>query len=226
MPQKTDAICKMALELKDKGLIDGIGMQSHLDVGFPNVSTYKKALEKFVETGLDIQVTELDITTSDTSEAGFEKQAEMYKGIMDACVEYADSISAVVFWGTTDDKSWRAAKTPLLFNENYTAKPSFYAIVEGREPVVTTASTTETTVETTTTTTTTVTEPVGNVIRGDVNEDGMLNGFDLAIMRDMLFKEVALVPSETDPNFQRADMNADGSFNIQDAVTLMKFLLG
>ena len=226
MPQKTDAICKMALELKDKGLIDGIGMQSHLDVGFPNVSTYKKALEKFVETGLDIQVTELDITTSDTSEAGFEKQAEIYKGIMDACVEYADSISAVVFWGTTDDKSWRAAKTPLLFNENYTAKPSFYAIVEGRDPVVTTASTTETTAETTTTTTTTVTEPVGNVIRGDVNEDGMLNGFDLAIMRDMLFKEVALVPSETDPNFQRADMNADGSFNIQDAVTLMKFLLG
>ena len=224
MPQKTDAICKMALELKDKGLIDGIGMQSHLDVGFPNVSTYKKALEKFVETGLDIQVTELDITTSDTSEAGFEKQAEMYKGIMDACVEYADSISAVVFWGTTDDKSWRAAKTPLLFNENYTAKPSFYAIVEGKDPVVTTASTTETTAETTTTTT--VTEPVGNVIRGDVNEDGMLNGFDLAIMRDMLFKEVALVPSETDPNFQRADMNADGSFNIQDAVTLMKFLLG
>ena len=132
----------------------------------------------------------------------------------------------MVFWGTTDDKSWRAAKTPLLFNENYTAKPSFYAIVEGRDPVVTTTSTTETTAETTTTTTTTVTEPVGNVIRGDVNEDGMLNGFDLAIMRDMLFKEVALVPSETDPNFQRADMNADGSFNIQDAVTLMKFLLG
>ena len=224
MPQKTDEICKMALELKDKGLIDGIGMQSHLDVGFPNVSTYKKALEKFVETGLDIQVTELDITTSDTSEAGFEKQAEMYKGIMDACVEYADSISAVVFWGTTDDKSWRAAKTPLLFNEDYTAKPSFYAIVEGRDPVVTTTGTTETTVETTTTTT--VTEPVGKVIRGDVNNDSMLNGFDLAIMRDMLFKEVALVPSETDPNFQRADMNADGSFNIQDAVTLMKFLLG
>lgn len=222
MPQKTDAICKMALELKDKGLIDGIGMQSHLDVGFPNVSTYKKALEKFVETGLDIQVTELDITTSDTSEAGFEKQAEMYKGIMDACVEYADSISAVVFWGTTDDKSWRAAKTPLLFNENYTAKPSFYAIVEGRDPVVTTTSTTETTAETTTTTTTTVTEPVGNVIRGDVNEDGMLNGFDLAIMRQMLVGSSAADAV----SMEARDMNADGSFSTQDAVTLMKFLLG
>ena len=162
----------------------------------------------------------MDITTSDTSEAGFEKQAEIYKGIMDACVEYADSISAVVFWGTTDDKSWRAAKTPLLFNENYTAKPSFYAIVEGKDPVVTTETTAETT--TTTTTTTTVTEPVGNVIRGDVNEDGMLNGFDLAIMRQMLVGSSAADAV----SLEARDMNADGSFSTQDAVTLMKFLLG
>ena len=211
MPQKTDAICKMALELKEKGLIDGIGMQSHLDVGFPTVSAYKKALAKFAETGLDIQVTELDITTSDTSEAGFEKQAEMYKGIMDACVEYADSISAVVFWGTTDDKSWRAAKSPLLFNEDYTAKPAFYSIVEGKEPVVTTTVTTGTT-------------PGDDVIRGDVNHDGMLNGFDLALMRQYL-----LNASADDRNLildSSVDMNADNEFNIQDVVTMTKFLLG
>ena len=226
MPQKTDAICKMALELKEKGLIDGIGMQSHLDVGFPTVSAYKKALAKFAETGLDIQVTELDITTSDTSEAGFEKQAEMYKGIMDACVEYADSISAVVFWGTTDDKSWRAAKSPLLFNEDYTAKPAFYSIVEGKEPVVTTTSTSATTSETTTetTTVTTGTTPGDDVIRGDVNHDGMLNGFDLALMRQYL-----LNASADDRNLildSSVDMNADNEFNIQDVVTMTKFLLG
>lgn len=226
MPQKTDAICKMALELKEKGLIDGIGMQSHLDVGFPTVSAYKKALAKFAETGLDIQVTELDITTSDTSEAGFEKQAEMYKGIMDACVEYADSISAVVFWGTTDDKSWRAAKSPLLFNEDYTAKPAFYSIVEGKEPVVTTTSTSVTTSETTTetTTVTTGTTPGDDVIRGDVNHDGMLNGFDLALMRQYL-----LNASADDRNLildSSVDMNADNEFNIQDVVTMTKFLLG
>jgi len=145
MPGKTDAIVKMVTELKEKGLIDGIGMQSHLDVNFPSISAYKKALAKFAETGLDIQVTELDATTSDTSEAGFEKQAQYYSDIMDACVEYADSISAVVFWGTTDDKSWRASKSPLLFNEDYSAKPAFYSIVDGLETPPATTETTETT---------------------------------------------------------------------------------
>ena len=73
-------------ELKEKGLIDGIGMQSHLDVGFPSASAYKKALKAFVDTGLDIQVTELDITTTDLTESGFEKQNPLF---CDACGIYA-----------------------------------------------------------------------------------------------------------------------------------------
>lgn len=164
MPQKTEAIYEMAMDLKEKGLIDGIGMQSHLDVGFPTISTYRKALEKFASTGLDIQITELDITTSDISEAGFEVQAEMYSQIMDACEEYADSISAVVFWGTTDDKSWRASRCPLLFNEDYTAKPAYYAIVDGKEPILTTTSTVETTERTETTTTEEVTTTTSETV--------------------------------------------------------------
>ncbi|MGN1036475.1 MAG: endo-1,4-beta-xylanase, partial [Ruminococcus sp.] len=170
MPQKTDAIVKMANELKEKGLIDGIGMQSHLDVNFPGISAYKQALAKFAETGLDIQVTELDATTSDTSEAGFETQAQYYSDIMDACVEYADSISAVVFWGTTDDKSWRASKSPLLFNADYTAKPAYYSIIDGLD-VPATSATTATTSETTSTTTTvtTVSSSDTDILYGDAN---------------------------------------------------------
>lgn len=130
MPQKTQAIVDMVNELKEDDLIDGIGMQSHLDVGFPTVSTYEKALKAFVDTGLDVQITELDITTSDTSESGLETQAQMYSDIMDLAVKYSDSISAVVVWGTTDDQSWRSAKVPVLFNEDYTAKPCYYSIVD------------------------------------------------------------------------------------------------
>ena len=134
MPQKTDAIIKMVEEINSDGhYIDGIGLQSHLDVSFPSVSVYKKALAKFCATGLDVQVTELDATTSDKSEEGFEKQAQYYSDIMDCLVEYKDNISAVVFWGTTDDQSWRASKTPLLFNEDYSAKESFYSIIDGLE---------------------------------------------------------------------------------------------
>ncbi|MGN0622216.1 MAG: endo-1,4-beta-xylanase [Porcipelethomonas sp.] len=210
MPQKTEAIYDMAMDLKEKGLIDGIGMQSHLDVGFPSVSTYEKALSKFVSTGLDIQVTELDITTSDTSEAGFANQAEIYSGIMDACVKYADNISAVVFWGTTDDKSWRASKYPLLFNEDYTAKEAFYSIVDGlTEPEPTDP--------------TDPTNPDDAFVPGDLNNDGKINVFDSVILKKYLMEphEVPAVlvssPYDTDGN---------GTINLADLMLLNEYLLG
>lgn len=194
---KTNAMCELAKKLSAKGVLDGLGLQSHLDVGFPSASAYRKAMEKFAATGVDIQVTELDITTSDTSEAGLEKQAQIYSDIMDVCVDYADSISAVVFWGITDDTSWRGDRLPLLFNGDYTAKPSYYAIIDGIESAgTTTTPTTTTTTETTTTTTETTTETTTvepaladitlNISYGDfwVSQDFMLTaedefGFDL-----------------------------------------------
>ncbi|MGN0612724.1 MAG: endo-1,4-beta-xylanase, partial [Porcipelethomonas sp.] len=167
MPAKTTAIVNMANELKEKGLIDGIGMQSHLDVrsgsdAFPSVSVYEKAMKAFVDTGLDVQVTELDATVNEPTEACFEAQAQYYSDILDACVKYSDSISAVVLWGTTDDKSWRASKYPLVFNEDFTAKSAYYAIVDGLEvPETTEPVTTEPTEPTTeAVTTTAATDPV------------------------------------------------------------------
>ena len=154
MDGKMNAIIEMATDLKEKGLIDGIGMQSHLDVSFPSASQYKKALEKFAATGLDIQITELDVTTSDTSEAGLEKQAQYYSDIFDAIVEYKDNISAVVLWGVTDDQSWRASRVPLLFDDQFKAKPAFYSIIDDipNAPEVTTTETSETTEESSETT--------------------------------------------------------------------------
>ena len=135
MPQKTEAIIKMVEEINSDGhYIDGIGMQSHLDVrsgsdAFPSVNVYEKAVKAYTDTGLDVQVTELDATVNDTDH--FAEQAQYYSDIMDVLVKYADKISAVVFWGTTDDQSWRASKTPLLFNEDYTAKECFHSIIDG-----------------------------------------------------------------------------------------------
>lgn len=217
MPQKTDAIYNMAMELKEKGLIDGIGMQSHLDVSFPKVSyanntpSYAKALDKFASTGLDIQITELDITTSDISESGFEKQAQVYSDIMDLCVKYADNISSVVFWGTTDDKSWRSAKYPLLFNEDYTAKPAFYSIVDGLESVTTTTTTTSTT------TTTTTTEPSLPDIYGDINGDHKVDSEDALLLQKFILGEITFSKEES----KRADLTEDGNINVYD-LSLLK----
>ncbi|MDE7226457.1 MAG: endo-1,4-beta-xylanase, partial [Ruminococcus sp.] len=91
MDGKLNAIVKMAESLKEKNLIDGIGMQSHLDArqsldaAFPSVNAYNKALDKYSALGLDIQVTELDATTPENpTEADFKGQADYYKGIWDS----------------------------------------------------------------------------------------------------------------------------------------------
>ena len=165
MPQKTEAIVKMATELKEKGVIDGIGCQSHLasnagSDAFPSVSVYEKAIAAFAATGLDIQITEIDatITKNQLTEANLEAQAQYYSDIMDVLVKYADSISAVVFWGVTDDQSWRDWGYPLLFDGQFQAKPAYYSIVDGLElPDIPTDTTTTTTTEDITTTTTTET---------------------------------------------------------------------
>lgn len=222
MPSKTTAIVEMATRLKEKGLIDGIGMQSHLDVSFPSISAYEKALKAFSETGLDIQITELDVTTSDTSETGLENQAKYYSDIMDLAVKYSDSISAVVIWGTTDDQSWRSSKLPVLFNEDYTAKPCFYSIVDGLDtPPVTT--TTEPPVTTTTDdTTTTTSEPSTDVLLGDVNGDGKVNTADLLLLKKYLLG----LEDESSIVFNNSDYNADTKINTLDLLMLKRHLLG
>ncbi|MDO4864855.1 MAG: endo-1,4-beta-xylanase [Ruminococcus sp.] len=185
---KKDAIVKLAEEINSDGhYIDGIGMQSHLNVTnnggndpFPTAGMYKNALEKFSKTGLDIQITELDATVDGEN---YDLQAQYYSDIFDAIVAYKDYVSAVVVWGTTDDQSWRASKNPLLFNKDYEAKPAYFSIVDGIEvPDITTtskAATTTATSETTTTTTatTTVTTSAGTTsgaevtLLGDANLD-------------------------------------------------------
>lgn len=126
---KRDAIYNMAQDFKKKGIIDGIGMQSHVVMHYPDATLYRQALDKYATLGLDIQVTELDIQTDDTSENGLKMQGDRYKELMSILVDYKDYVSCVAVWGVTDDKSWLSAKKPLLFNADYSKKPAYDAIV-------------------------------------------------------------------------------------------------
>ena len=216
---KTNAICEMATDLKAKGLIDGIGMQSHLATNFPSAAQYKKALAKFAALGLDIQVTELDITTSDTSEAGLETQAQVYSDIMDALVEYSDSISAVIFWGVTDDQSWRASQLPLLFDKDFKAKPAYYSIVDGLEPVTTAPQDTTTT---TTTTTAATTAPSGDFLAGDVDCNGVVEINDAVLLARYVAQDDTV--KITVQGIANGDYNQDGSVDSTDITAVCRQL--
>ncbi|MCF0117772.1 MAG: endo-1,4-beta-xylanase, partial [Bacilli bacterium] len=131
MIDKTQAVIDLVKEVNsEEQLIDGIGLQSHLDEQYPTAKLYERSIKAYAETGLDLQITELDVTVRGNTEELFESQANYYKGIMSILLKYSDSISAVVFWGILDSSSWHRSNYPLLFNDNYTAKPSFYSIVE------------------------------------------------------------------------------------------------
>lgn len=123
---KRDGIYKIVKNMYEQGICDGVGMQSHLDVGYPGASLYEEAIRKFASIGCDVQITELDVTTTNES-----SQGTYYKNIFDLYKKYKDNISAVVVWGVNDGSSWRSSKNPLLFNSSNQPKQAYQKIVEG-----------------------------------------------------------------------------------------------
>ena len=126
MNAKTQNIIDMANKLKGLGVIDGIGMQSHLGVNFPSAQAYTSALNRFVGTGLEVQITELDINWENNEAA----QASLYKEVFKAAVQQSAHIPAVTLWGTHDSVSWIKDKRPLPFGDNYQQKMAYTAIMQ------------------------------------------------------------------------------------------------
>ena len=125
MTAKTNDIVSMANRLKQYGLIDGIGMQSHLSIDFPSAAMYSSAVDRFVATGLEIQITELDIGCKDEY-----RQSVFFKDIFSIAIKNSARISSLTVWGTNDSISWRKNDTPLLFAAGYKAKGAYYAVMD------------------------------------------------------------------------------------------------
>ena len=134
--------CKFALNtlLKDaiaEELIDGVGIQGHLDTNNFSLDAVIKDAEMIKEKGLKCQITELDITVNSESTADLNNQKNAFKRLGTRVLESNASgkteINAIVFWGIRDDMSWKRNQHPLLFNENYAKKPAYYGFLEAVE---------------------------------------------------------------------------------------------
>lgn len=121
----------------DKKVCGGIGMQSHLTgPENPTIDLYAETLDKFLATGLEVQVTELD---AEVESNDLEDQAAYMKSIMETIVTKQlnrdktvnpKGITGVTIWGLYDTCSWRK-NIPLLFASGINdPKPSFYAFLE------------------------------------------------------------------------------------------------
>lgn len=113
-------------------LIDGIGMQGHYNIG-TSVDNVRQSIERFRELGVEIGVTELDITAGATGELSEEEeidQALIYAGLFKLYKEHSDVISRVTFWGLNDATSWRSERSPLLFDRDLKAKKAYEAVID------------------------------------------------------------------------------------------------
>ncbi len=117
------------------GLVDGIGMQGHLD-DTQNIDQYMKALERYDSAVGLVHITELDVGETASGEQGEYKQAQFYYDFFGRLKEEKESgvnLASVTFWGLTDDASWRKGANPLLFRGDLETKPAFDAVVMAAE---------------------------------------------------------------------------------------------
>jgi len=116
---KTQAVYNMVRDFKSRGVpIDCVGFQAHFNSGNPVPSNYHTTLGNFAALGVDVQITELDIAGSGTS------QAEQYRGIVQACLAVS-RCTGISVWGVRDSDSWRSGDTPLLFDGNGNKKLAY-----------------------------------------------------------------------------------------------------
>ncbi|MBR6386131.1 MAG: endo-1,4-beta-xylanase [Ruminococcus sp.] len=118
--------------LVDEKLIDGMGMQSHIGMSSPSISQYENALREYSDMGLEIQVTELDVSLRSNTDEDLLSLAERYRQCFEMYKRVKDdgvNLSAVVIWGITDSTSWIGGY-PLLFDKDYQAKDAYYAVVD------------------------------------------------------------------------------------------------
>lgn len=131
---KRDAIYNMCKSLYEKGLLDGVGMQSHVPAnatGFAGTDSYITAMKKYLSIGCDVQVTELDISL-ENGKYTLQEQAEKYQEIFQAAMDWNSNptsdgrVTAVCIWGPNDANSWLSSgSNALLYDSNNQPKLAY-----------------------------------------------------------------------------------------------------
>ena len=200
LPAKTKDICQMAMALKEDGLIDGIGMQSHLDTRYPDMKTYKNALEAFISTGLEVQITELDVTCINLAE-----QADIYYEVFKQAMNNSESITTVTVWGLDDSRSWRFAESPCLFWAGFRPKPAYTKVISLADPFYTREN--------------------GLNPWGDANEDKKVDISDSVMIMQSLANPSKYSMDKIGNSFADVNLTGNGITNA-DALAVQKYLVG
>jgi len=117
---KTQGVYNMIKDFKSRGVpIDCVGLQTHFTGGSSLPSNFQTTLSNFAALGVDVALTEVDVTNASTSQ---------YAGLTQACVNVARCVGITV-WGVRDSDSWRSNESPLLFDGNGNKKAAYTSVL-------------------------------------------------------------------------------------------------
>jgi len=130
---KREFIISFVKRLQEENLIDGIGLQCHLNISpaqenpnnqsaYQTVENLEKEIREYAALGLDVHITELDIsiytrdytsddrskwyTAAELNEDYQNRLAARYREFFEMFRRNADKIQNVTFWGIADDNTW------------------------------------------------------------------------------------------------------------------------
>ena len=150
-PKKREKIYQLVKSMKEAGVpIHGVGLQGHWSINNPLREELEKSIQLFSSLGLQVQITELDVSVyagrqggqtgvrqRDTASSFTPEmealQREKYKMAFEVFRKYKKDITGVTFWNVSDRHSWldnRGRKNyPLLFDQQYQPKKAYYDVV-------------------------------------------------------------------------------------------------
>jgi endo-1,4-beta-xylanase len=101
---------------------------------FPPVADIAANINRLADLGLQVNLSEMDVRIKDVpgdAVTKLQRLRQVYRDVVAACVAQP-RCEAVTFWGFTDAHSWIdsafGADDPLLFDEQYRAKPAFFGV--------------------------------------------------------------------------------------------------
>lgn len=152
-PVKREKIFRLVKSLKDAGVpVHGVGLQAHWAINEPSHGQLDSTLKRFSDLGLQIHITELDISVypkehnarssrAEDANTAFtaEKenaQVEKYKMCFELFRKYSKTITSVTFWNLSDKYSWldnfpvqNRKDYPLLFDQKLKTKKAYQEVI-------------------------------------------------------------------------------------------------
>ncbi len=140
--RKSDAIYAMVQDFKKRRVpINGVGFQMHWGLWANNPKTLQSMndnLRRFAALGVDVQITELDVSLPNSNSESLAQEADLYHSIVEICLG-VPRCTAIQTWGFTDKHSWIPMVSggrngwALLFDSDYRPKPSYDAVLSALE---------------------------------------------------------------------------------------------